>query len=284
MNRPIPTTSPVPARRPAARAASVGPLWPRIDLALDTLRWPRVYLRRRLRALGVPRAQLWRLMRAAYRHATGRVIAAIAVYIALIPLVFHLQGHWMSPLEVTQILFGAAAVAAVAAVLLAGGLRPRTRLRIAALRTAELALLLRPVAPKGMPDVPATLHRRLRRDPGRRQRTVATTAWTLTRDTARVNAAPPRAGGLGHVLLWYAANPRDPRRGPILSGCLIEFIAAVTDPDQPIPHPGFTPAARIPTLSPRVRFLQSLRATASGALVTGVLVAVVSAALKALTS
>jgi hypothetical protein len=281
VNRPVPTTTPLPERRPAARPGSVGPLWLRIDLALDTLRWPRVYLRRRLRALGVPRAQLWRLMRAAYRHATGRVIA---VYIALIPLSVHLQGHWMSPLEVTQILFSAAAVAAVAAVLLAGGLRPRTRLRIAALRTAELALLLRPVAPEGMPDVPATLHRRLRRDPGRRQRTVATTAWTLTRDTARVNGAPFHAGELGHVLLWYAANPRDPRRGPILSGCLIEFIAAVTDPDQPIPHPEFTPAARFPILSPRARFLQSLRATASGALVTGVLVAVVSAALKALTS
>ncbi|MGW5724421.1 hypothetical protein ACWEVP_50255 [Amycolatopsis sp. NPDC003865] len=261
-------------------SGNVGPQWARADIAIDALRLPRRYVRRHLRDLGVPCEQLRQLRFAAYRHSAGRALAAVALYITAMQLTGLVVGPPTRALQVFQLFAISGGIAAAATAMLSDHLRPRARLLTAALRTAELALLLNPSAPDRLPDGAASFRRRVRRDPEFRRRLVAKTAWILTRDTARVNSAPARPGGLGHVLLWYSANPRDPRRGPILTACLLEFFAAATDADQPIPHPDFTPAARYPTLSPRSRLLQNLRDIGSGALVTGVVVAVVTALLK----
>jgi hypothetical protein len=119
----------------------------------------------------------------------------------------------------------------------------------------------------------------LLRNARHRRRVVAGVAWALTRDTARVTGRPPAEGATGgELLLWFAENPQDRRRRPIVSAHLAELMNAVVR-DEPLPHAQFAPASRFRNRSPRERFAGRVRGLASGALVP-VLVAVVTAVLR----
>ncbi|EOD69676.1 hypothetical protein [Amycolatopsis vancoresmycina] len=120
----------------------------------------------------------------------------------------------------------------------------------------------------------------LLRNPRHRHRTTAGVAWALTRDTAHLSGrSVGTATTLGEVLLWFAQSPRDPRRRPIVAAYLAELITDVAN-HAPIRDADFTPAARYRTRSPRERAVRRLRSLATGALTTGILVALVAAVLR----
>jgi hypothetical protein len=117
-------------------------------------------------------------------------------------------------------------------------------------------------------------------DPVFRRRRVAGVAWALTCDSARLTGRPAAAGAtVGELLLWFAESPADRRRRPIVSAHLVDLITAVVG-GTPIPEPYFAPAARFRTVSPCARILRVLRTLGSGALATGVLVAIFAAVLR----
>ena len=84
---------------------------------------------------------------------------------------------------------------------------------------------------------------------------------------------------VGEVLLWFAENPADRRRRPVLVGHLAELATAAAAGD-PVPHAHFAPAARFRTRSPRAASLRRVRTVAGGALTTGLVVAAFTAVLR----
>ncbi|RLK54862.1 hypothetical protein [Actinokineospora cianjurensis] len=65
----------------------------------------------------------------------------------------------------------------------------------------------------------------------------------------------------------------------MLGSHLTDLVTAIVD-DRSVPHTQFAPAARFRTRSPQGRVLRQARALGSGALATGVLVAVLAAVLR----
>ncbi|BCJ36390.1 hypothetical protein Athai_38930 [Actinocatenispora thailandica] len=154
---------------------------------------------------------------------------------------------------------------------------PRIRLLVAAARCARLLLMLDDREP-ATSYYPRSFLARLD-DPAYRRRRVAGVAWALTRDTAKLTGQPVSAGSsLGELLLWFADNPRDPRRRPTVSAYLVELIAALCA-GAALPEFHFAPAARFRTRSPREPLLRQLRSIVSGTLITGVILAFVTAVL-----
>lgn len=175
------------------------------------------------------------------------------------------------------------------------GFTAENRLLASAFRAARL---LRALSPDPLPSpsrmtVETLLFRRRRgthhrdrmfqlilRNARNRQRVVAGVAWALTRNTARLTGRPAEAGATGgELLLWFAENPQDRRRRPIVSAHLAELMNAVTQ-EELLPHAQFFPANRFRNRSPRQRILLRVRGLANGALATGVLVAIVTAVLR----
>lgn len=155
---------------------------------------------------------------------------------------------------------------------------PRRRLLASIGRAVRLVLLLDPRAASPSPFSRAV--RPYLADPGFRRRRVEGVAWALTRDTARFTGSEPSAGmTAGEVLLWFAENPADPRRRPVLSAYLVELATAVAS-GAAIPAAAFLPATRFRTRSPREPLLRRLRTLGGGALATGIIVAAVTAVLR----
>jgi hypothetical protein len=118
------------------------------------------------------------------------------------------------------------------------------------------------------------------RNPRHRQRVTAGIAWALTRDVARLTGRPAgKVITLGEVLLWFAENPADPRRRPIVAAYLSELITDVAN-NVAICDTDFFPAARYRIRSPRERAIRRLRSLVTGAVATGILVALASAVLR----
>lgn len=165
-------------------------------------------------------------------------------------------------------------------------LTTQNRILASVVRCVRLLILLHlPVAPgtergRRIYIAPQLTDERALRNQAYVRRRMQGVAWALTRDSARLTGRPVAAGGtVGEVLLWFADNPADRRRRNIVSPYLVELVTAVAD-GAPIPEAQFAPAARFRTRSPRARILQQLRSTLSGALATGVVVAVLTALLK----
>ncbi|MEV7038352.1 hypothetical protein [Amycolatopsis sp. NPDC051061] len=174
----------------------------------------------------------------------------------------------------------AVAVLAVGMFLAAWRFGPRRRLLASAFFCVELLLELGPDLSEGREKVAAERFLMLRRLVVRRRRRVARVAWALTRDTSRCAGRPFTAGEtLGELLLWFAENPSDRRRRPIVIDHLVELIAAVAD-NAPIPHAQFLPAAKYRTRSPRMVFVMQLRSFVRSAVVTGAVLAILAAILR----
>jgi hypothetical protein len=142
--------------------------------------------------------------------------------------------------------------------------------------TAELLTLERRAGTRRRDEI----FERLLLDPRHRRRVVAGLAWALTRDTAKMSGCSTTQGSTtGEVLLWFADNPADPRRRPIVVAYLGELVSAVAD-HEPIPHAQFAAASRFRNRSPRERVLRQARTFFGGALFTGVLVAIVTAVMR----
>ncbi|MEV5712681.1 hypothetical protein AB0L41_02225 [Amycolatopsis mediterranei] len=169
---------------------------------------------------------------------------------------------------------------AVGVLLSAWRFGPRRRLLASAFRCTEILLELG-TGPAGGRET-ESVERVLmpRRLAVRRRRRVARVAWAITRDTARCAGRPATAGEtVGELLLWFAENPADRRRRPIVAVHLVELIAAVAD-NLPVPHAQFAPAAKYRTKSPRAALLMQLRVFVRSAVVSGAVLAVLTAILR----
>lgn len=174
----------------------------------------------------------------------------------------------------------AALVVAVGLLLAAWRFGPRRRLLASAFRCTELLLELGTGSADGRGAESVDRVLMLRSLAVRRRRRVARVAWAITRDTARCAGRPATAGEtVGELLLWFAENPADRRRRPIVAVHLVELVAAVAD-NLPIPHAQFAPAAKYRTTSPRAALLMQLRAFVRSAVVSGAILAVLTAILR----
>ncbi|WP_162834235.1 hypothetical protein [Amycolatopsis circi] len=154
---------------------------------------------------------------------------------------------------------------------------PRRRLMVSVGRAARLVLLLDPRAEQSWRG--RVLQSYLA-EPRVRRRHVEGVAWALTRDTAILTGQDAAAGmTVGELLLWFAENPADRRRRPVL-GIYVAELAAAAAGGYSIPHAQFMPAARFRTRSPREPALRRLRSFVGGALATGIVVAIVTAVLR----
>jgi hypothetical protein len=248
-----------------------------VNVLLDVRAWPTADERKYLRDIGVTPVQYRRLAWAARRAALGWHAALVAMSSLSLGVLLSIgsadAGYLVGFFSAVT-----TASATVAALLLKSSLSARTRLLVSAARCARFVVLLGPHPPRGYNL--RFLRDRVRTDRSFRRRQRENLAWAISRDAGRVNAAAPCSGGLGSVLLWFGDNPCDPRRRPTLSSVVVDVVAAAAGPDALIPTTMFAPAARFPTPSPRRRIASRLRDTAGGALVTGVLVAIVSAVLR----
>lgn len=205
-------------------------------------------------------------------------------YQAIVPLV------WMPPFVLGLVSFGVQGLgpalvprdvpfeAAVLAIILTiPSSKPRVRLLASAARCTRLLCTLAPN--KRLIDLDFVFSQWLNNPIYQRQR-VAAAAWALTRDTARLTGQPVSTGAtVGELLLWFGRNPSDKRRRPIVGAHLAELITATAN-WKAIPHADFAPAARQRTRPPRREVLRQLRATVTGTLATGVVLALVSALLR----
>ncbi|MEV6825661.1 hypothetical protein [Amycolatopsis sp. NPDC051102] len=232
---------------------------------------------RYLAYIGVAEANRRRLILASFRQYLAECIAILSLFAGVVAVQMQFEATTRGSEESRLIAGGASIAAIVAAILASTSLSPRTRLLVNIVRCTRLMLLLgsREQMTSYEPELVGHLDQ-----PGFRRRRVAGVAWALTRDTARLTGISPASGAtVGELLLWFAECPADRRRRPILSEHLVCLTNAVAE-DAAIPSAQFAPAARLRNQSPRARVLRRLGSLGSGALVTGIVVAIITAILR----
>jgi hypothetical protein len=120
-----------------------------------------------------------------------------------------------------------------------------------------------------------------------RRRKFSSLAWAVNRDclilsgVSRSDASVRNIEGIGQTLLWYESNPLDKRRRPIaIEGIKEALDYAIAGGGGRVPSCDLA-ASKFHVTPSRNRILAKIGELVSGALVTGVTIAVVTALLRA---